>query len=243
MIDNPHVLSTFCKIFSPLPLRMSHPIGDGYRVMQNDSIPTVNGASSPAPAPTKAAEIAVILDRSGSMEAVATDAIGGFNAFLDSQRREPGEARMTLILFDDRYQVPIKSQPLAEVPLLTRQTFVPRGSTALLDAIGRTLKKMTESFAARPAAERPATIIVAILTDGEENASREFSLAHISDLIAEKRAQGWEFIFLAANQDAIASAARLSIPAADAEVFAADRAGTQAAFSRLSDRVMEKRGR
>jgi len=211
--------------------------------MKPNSNPTVNGSGSPAPATTKTAEIAVILDRSGSMEAIATDAIGGFNAFVDSQRRQPGDARMTLILFDDRYEVPIKSQPLAQVPLLTRQTFVPRGSTALLDAIGRTIKKMTDSFAARPVANRPDTIIVAILTDGEENASRTFSQAHIADLIAEKRAQGWEFIFLAANQDAIASATRLSIPAADAEAFAADRTGTQAAFARLSDRVMEKRGR
>jgi len=223
---------------------MSHPLGDVLRVMQHNPNPTINGAdagATTAPATTKTTEIAVILDRSGSMEAIANDAIGGFNAFVDSQRRQPGEARMSLILFDDRYEVPIKSQPLTQVPLLTRQTFVPRGSTALLDAIGRTIKKMTDSFAARPVAIRPDTIIVAILTDGEENASRTFSQAHIADLIAEKRAQGWEFVFLAANQDAIASAARLSIPAVDAEVFAPTPKGTRAGFTRLSDRVSEKR--
>jgi len=125
-----------------------------------------------SPATTATAEIAVIIDRSGSMQAIATDAIGGFNAFVAAQRLVPGAARMTLILFDDRYEVPIKSRPLGQVPMLTRQTFVPRGSTALLDAIGRTIKKMTESFAARPAAHRPDTIIAVILTDGEENASR-----------------------------------------------------------------------
>lgn len=214
--------------------------------MQNNSIPTVNGAdagSKTAPAPTKITEIAVILDRSGSMESIANDAIGGLNAFVDSQRRLPGEARMSLILFDDRYEVPIKSQPLAQVPLLTRQTLVPRGSTALLDAIGRTLKKMTESFAARPAAARPDTIIVAILTDGEENASRTFSQAHIADLIAEKRAQGWEFIFLAANQDAIASATRLSIPAADARSFACTPAGARSSFREMDELVRLKRGK
>jgi hypothetical protein len=142
--------------------------------MQHNPNPTINGAgaAATAPATTKTTEIAVILDRSGSMESIANDAIGGFNAFVDSQRRQPGEARMSLVLFDDRYEVPIKSQPLAKVPLLTRQTFVPRGSTALLDAIGRTIKRMTDAFAARPAANRPDTIIVAILTDGEENASR-----------------------------------------------------------------------
>jgi hypothetical protein len=150
---------------------------------------------------------------------------------------------MSLVLFDDRYEVPIKSQPLAQVPLLTRQSFVPRGSTALLDAIGRTIKKMTESFAARPEAQRPDTIIVAILTDGEENASRTFSLAHIADLIAEKRAQGWEFVFLAANQDAIASATRLSIPAADARTFACTPAGARSSFREMDELVRLKRGK
>jgi hypothetical protein len=241
--------------------------------MQSHPIPTVNGSSTPAPAPATPpkTEIAVILDRSGSMEAIATDAIGGFNAFVATQRSlpptpssasrsphpqaaaggsdnggegpQPDDARLTLVLFDDRYEVPIKSAPLGQVPLLTRQTFVPRGSTALLDAIGRTIKKMTESFAARPATTRPDTIIVAILTDGEENASSRFTQAHIADLIAEKRAQGWQFVFLAANQDAIASAVRLNIPRADADNFTADAAGAQAVFSTLSQRVTEKRGR
>ncbi len=102
---------------------------------------------------------------------------------------------------------------------------------------------MTASFAARPAANRPDTIIVAILTDGEENASRTFSQAHIADLIAEKRAQGWEFIFLAANQDAMAAASRLSIPAADADAFTVDPDGARVLFSNLNDRIREKRGK
>ena len=148
---------------------------------------------------------------------------------------------MSLILFDDRYEVVIKSQPLARVPLLTRRSFVPRGSTAPLNAIGRTIKKMTESFASRPAAAQPQAIIVAILTDGEENASRAFSQAHIADLIAEKRTQGWEFIFLAANQDAIASATRLFIPASDADGFTSSEEGTRRAFFSLSEKVREKR--
>ncbi len=229
---------------------MSHPRWHAVVIMKPESVPTAAAiAASPAShatAPTPAAvprtaEIAVILDRSGSMEAMATDAIGGFNAFVDAQRAQAGEARMTLVLFNDRYEVPMESQPLAQIPRLTRQTYAPRGGTALLDAIGRTLRTMTEKAAARPAADRPGSMIVAILTDGEENASREFTLPHISDLIAEKRAQGWEFIFLAANQDAIASATRLSIPMADAQAFVASEAGTREAFSDLSARLMEKR--
>ena len=175
------------------------------------------------------------------MASIASDAIGGFNAFVDAQRREPGEARLTLVLFDDEYDVPIKSMPLEGVPPLTDRTFVPRGSTALLDAIGRTLKELTQSFAGRPRGKKPASVIVAILTDGEENASRHYTYSHIADLIAEKRAQGWQFIFLAANQDAIASAARISIPAADAVSYQADGVGTTAAFREMTGRTSASR--
>ena len=186
-------------------------------------------------------EIVCILDRSGSMSAIQDDTIGGFNEFLIRQKKVDGKARLTLVLFDDQYEVVHSGMDIKTVAPLTENTFVPRGNTAMLDAIGRTLRTMTEKAAARPAADRPGSMIVAILTDGEENASREFTLPHISDLIAEKRAQGWEFIFLAANQDAIASATRLSIPMADAQAFVASEAGTREAFSDLSARLMEKR--
>jgi uncharacterized protein YegL len=193
--------------------------------------------------PTTLTEIAVILDRSGSMQSIATDAIGGFNAFLAAQRREPGaeHTRLTLVLFDDQYEVPCKSIPLAEVPDLSDKTFLPRGSTALRDAIGRTLSKMTRSFAARPAGQKPGNIIIAILTDGQENASREYTGKHIADLIEAKKELGWQFVFLAANQDAIATAAALRIDADDALNFVCNEAGTAAAFMEMSVKVSEKR--
>lgn len=197
----------------------------------------------PAPAVESAApaEIAVIPDRSGSMQSIASDAIGGFNAFVEAQRREPDAARLSLILFDDQYEVPLKSIPLAEVPPLTSRTFIPRGSTALLDAIGRTLAKMTQSFSARPAQAKPRKVILAILTDGQENASREYTQHHIADLIAAKRELGWEFVFPAANQDAIATAASLRIDTQDAINFAPTAAGTQSVFAQMSEKVAEKR--
>ena len=199
--------------------------------------------SLPPPSPTPLTEITVILDRSGSMQSIASDAIGGFNAFLEAQRREPGNdtTRLTLVLFDDQYEVPYKSIALTEVPALTDRTFLPRGSTALRDAIGRTVSKMTRSFAARPAEQKPVTIIIAILTDGHENASREYTAAHIADLIEAKKQLGWQFVFLAANQDAIATASALRIDAADALNFVSDQAGTADAFKCMSDRVAEKR--
>lgn len=110
------------------------------------------------------------------MQSIASDAIGGFNAFLAAQRREPGarrkpgsdSTRLTLVLFDDQYEVLFKSIPLTEVPDLSAATLLPRGSTALLDAIGRTLSKMTRSFAARPDATKPGEVIVAIPTDASK---------------------------------------------------------------------------
>lgn len=194
-------------------------------------------------------EITVILDRSGSMQSIASDAIGVFNAFLAAQRREPivgcepgsDTTRLTLVLFDDQYEVPCKSTLLTEVPDLTARTFLPRGSTALRDAIGRTLSKMTRSFAARPAEQKPATIIVTILTDGEENASHEYSAQHIAGLIEAKKELGWQFVFLAANQDALATAAGLRIDATDALNLISTQAGTATAFRDLSDKVTEKR--
>lgn len=192
--------------------------------------------------PAAFTEIAVILDRSGSMQSIASDAIGGFNAFLAAQRREPGTARLSLVLFDDHYEVPLNSVPLAEVPDLTAHTFVPRGSTALFDAVGRTLDETAARSAALPAAQRPEKTIIAILTDGEENASRHFSREQIRQKITHFRELlGWEFVFLAANQDAFTAAAGMGILREDAANFVATPAGAGVAFSALSDRVSEKR--
>lgn len=157
-------------------------------------------------------EIAYILDRSGSMEALKEAAVSGFNSFLKSQLDVPGDARLTLVLFDDEYQIACNSRMVEEVPELTADTYVPRGSTALLDAIGRTIKELAAGLRALPEDEQPAKVIVAIFTDGLENASREYTSRHVSDLIKRQRDEkGWEFIFLAANQDAIATAASLSM--------------------------------
>ena len=159
-------------------------------------------------------EIAYVLDQSGSMGPMQEPAIAAFNDFIRSQLDVPGEARLTLVLFDDQYEVPVTSQSIEQVKLLTAATYQPRGSTALLDAIGRTITELHARIQALPEAERPGKVIVAIFTDGHENASRTFTAAHISDLIRLYRNEkGWEFLFLAANQDAIASAARMSIDA------------------------------
>jgi hypothetical protein len=155
-------------------------------------------------------EIAYILDRSASMQPMLEAAVAAFNDFIHSQLDVPGDARLTLVQFDDAYEVPVAAKPLQDVPPLTAATYHPRGGTALLDAIGRTVQETDRRISDLPEDERPGKVILAIFTDGEENASRVYSARHISDLIRLYRDQkGWEFLFLAANQDAIASAAAL----------------------------------
>jgi hypothetical protein len=159
-------------------------------------------------------EIAYILDRSGSMQPMQEPAVAAFNDFIKSQLDVPGDARLTLIQFDDAYEVPVSAKPIQDVPQLTAATYTPRGSTALLDAIGRTIKETDRRISALPEGDKPGKVILAIFTDGEENASQEYTIKHIGDLIRLYRDQkGWEFLFLAANQDAIASGSAMHMDA------------------------------
>jgi hypothetical protein len=189
-------------------------------------------------------EIACVVDRSGSMQSIASDAIGGFNAFLEQQKAFPGEAHFTLVLFDHEYDIVHRSADIQSVTPLDATTYIPRGTTALLDAVGRTIDDLGARLAQMPEAERPGKVIFAILTDGMENASRDYTLDRVSKMIEHQRAKyGWEFIFLAANQDAIATAGRMSIQAQDAINFDATGQGVRAAYQNLSSQVLHRRGR
>jgi hypothetical protein len=191
---------------------------------------------------TQLTEIAFILDRSGSMGSQLEPAISGFNRFLRDQQETPGEARFTLVLFDDRYEVPCNAIPIAEVVDLDTTTFVPRGSTALLDAIGRTIEELGARLSATPEAERPAQVIVAILTDGHENASHEFSLRKVSDLIAQQRdVYKWQFFFLGADQDAIATAATMNIDANSSMRFSSSAQGFRSSSRSISRKMSAMR--
>jgi hypothetical protein len=183
-------------------------------------------------------DVTVILDRSGSMEAIASDVIGGFNQFLSAQQRQPGDCRLTLVQFDDQYEVVYLARPIAGAARLTAKSFEPRGSTALLDAIGRTIDTTGTRLAALPEANRPDRVLLAIITDGEENASVHYTRERIFKMISSQQAvYGWAFLFLAANQDAIAEAATVGIGAQQSMNFAATGAGMRAASSAMSDAV------
>jgi hypothetical protein len=177
-------------------------------------------------------EIGIVLDRSGSMEEMAKEAIGGINAFLESQSKLPGEARLTLVLFDHEYLVVEASRPIKEVAPLTAKTYVPRGTTALRDAIGRTIMDIGARLDRTPEDFRPGKVIVAILTDGLENASKEFSARRIQLMINHQREKyAWEFIFLAANQDAVVEGEKLGISADCAVTYAATPEGAARAYN------------
>lgn len=182
---------------------------------------------------TKPVEIIIVLDRSGSMQSIRADAIGGFNQFLSDQKKLPGKATLTLVQFDTEYEVVHDGKPLGDVPELTADTFVPRGSTALNDAIGRALATLET--------RNPERAIVVILTDGEENASREWTTEKIKARIqACEKDKGWQFVYLAANQDAFTVGASYGI--GTTQNYAATSAGTKSAFVTTSSVVRSYRG-
>ena len=193
-------------------------------------------------------EIAFILDRSGSMESMTNAAISGFNEFLKAQQAtvddhgQPIPATFTLILFDHEY-LPIHNRaPIQTAAPLTLETYQPRGNTALLDAIGRTIDYIGSELAATPEPERPSKVIIAILTDGEENSSRKFSMADINQRITHQtEAYQWEFLFLGANQDAIATAAHMGIQAHNSATFVADDDDIKAGSLAFACKVSAKR--
>lgn len=179
-------------------------------------------------------DITLVLDRSGSMQSVKAATIEAFNGFLISQRTGAGAAQMTLVQFDDQYEVVFEAQALDQAPELNAQTFQPRGSTALLDAMGRTIIASGKRFSNLPESERPGIVLFVTLTDGEENSSREFDLQKINSMISEQRDKySWQFIFLAANQDAIATAAKMGIGADQSMTISASPAGVQASMDAL----------
>ena len=191
-------------------------------------------------------EIVVILDRSGSMDQIRTDAIGGFNSFIEEQKKIEGEATVTLVQFDDQYETVFENIPLNEVNPLNMDTFVPRGMTALHDAIGRTIKAVGERQVQNcPVCNKygpTIKTIYAILTDGHENASRQYGQVEVNKMISHARDEhGCEFIFLAANQDAFATGSALGINSVDTYNFTADAAGTQVAYRNMSQSVGQYR--
>lgn len=172
-------------------------------------------------------ELVFVIDRSGSMGGLENDTIGGFNATLAAHRKQEGEAFVSTVLFDNVVEVLHDRLPIADVKPITEKEYWVRGCTALLDAVGQTVSHIDRVHGYLPEEARPEHTIVVITTDGMENASREYSYDAVRELISRKEAQGWNFLFLGANIDAVAEAGRIGIAPDFAATYLADSEGTE----------------
>ncbi|PKM57651.1 MAG: hypothetical protein CVU98_04995 [Firmicutes bacterium HGW-Firmicutes-3] len=183
-------------------------------------------------------ELVFVLDRSGSMGGLESDTIGGFNSVLTKQKAEAGEANITTVLFDDKYELLHDRFNLHKIKPITEKEYYVRGTTALLDAIGKTIHKMgnIQKYAAED--ERAEKVMFVIITDGMENASVEYSYDQIKKMIKrQKKKYGWEFIFLGANIDAMETAGRFGIDKDRAANYHADSEGTMLNYEVISETV------
>lgn len=187
---------------------------------------------------TNRTELVFILDRSGSMSGLEADTIGGYNSMLEKQKKEAGEATVTTVLFDDRYELLHDRIDLRGIQPITDREYYVRGCTALLDAIGKTIQKIASVQRHTAPEQRADKVLFVITTDGMENASREYTYDKIRSLVErQKREYGWEFLFLGANIDAIQTAKRFGIGADRAVNYHADSAGTRLNYEVVSETV------
>ena len=187
-------------------------------------------------------ELVFILDKSGSMAGLEKDTIGGFNSMLTKQKAEAGQCRVTTVLFDNRYMLLHDRIDIRAVSPITEKEYSVGGSTALLDAIGRSIKKIADVQRSTADEYRAEKVIFIIITDGEENSSREFSADAVRKLIStEKEQYGWEFLFLGANIDAVETAGRFGISADRAAEYVPDKRGTALNYAVMSEAVSEFR--
>lgn len=186
-------------------------------------------------------EIVFILDRSGSMGGLENDTIGGFNAFLREQKKLEEETVVTTVLFDDQYEILWNGIDIKKAKLTAKEYFV-RGSTALLDAVGKTILDVGYRLSQTVENEKPGHVIVVITTDGYENSSREFTYRKIKELIKRQQVRnGWEFIFMGANIDAALEADHLGIKPQNAVQFESTRDGLDMMFQTMNCMVNDTR--
>ena len=187
-------------------------------------------------------DVVFILDRSGSMGGLESDTIGGFNSMLEKQRKVEGKAFITTVLFDDQYELLHDRVNITKVNNITEKEYFVRGSTALLDAIGKTIAKEKAIQDTLGKNEKADKVLFVIITDGLENASKEYNSTTVKKLIeTQKEKYGWEFLFLGANIDAIETANTIGISAERAVNYKSDSIGTKKNYDTLNKAVEEVR--
>jgi uncharacterized protein YegL len=191
---------------------------------------------------TNITELVFILDKSASMSGLESDTIGGYNAMLSKQQKEPGEAIVTTVLFDDNYELLHDRINIKGIRPITEKEYYVGGCTALLDAIGKTIQKISNVQRHTSEEQRADKVVMVITTDGMENASHEYTAALIKKMVGrQKEKYGWEVIFLGANIDAISAAERVGISADRAANYHADGEGTRLNYEAVSQFVSEIR--
>ena len=187
-------------------------------------------------------ELVIILDRSGSMRGLESDTIGGYNGMLKKQRETKGEVLVSTVLFDNESEVLYDRVPLDQMPEMTEKEYYVRGCTALLDAVGGAIHHIGNVHKYAREEDRPEKTIFVITTDGMENASHQYSYAHVKQMVErQKEKYGWEFLFLGANIDAIATAGRFGISADRAANYNSNHEGTALEYEVLADAVRSMR--
>ena len=180
-------------------------------------------------------EVVFILDRSGSMSGLEADTIGGFNATLEKQKKEPGEVLWSTVLFDDKHDVVHDRVPIRQIEKLTENEYYVRGCTALLDAIGRAIHHIGNVHKYARPEDVPSKTLFVITTDGMENASREYTYAQVKSMISSRSEKdGWEFMFLGANMDAVSVAARMGIRPERSATFINDGIGIEKNYNAVT---------
>ena len=180
-------------------------------------------------------EVVFILDRSGSMSGLEADTIGGFNATLAKQKKEPGEVLWSTVLFDDKHEVVHNRVPIKKIEKLTEHEYYVRGCTALLDAVGRAISHIGNVHKYARPEDVPGKTLFVITTDGMENASREYTYAQVKQMIERQTEKyGWEFLFLGANMDAVSVAGRMGIRADRSATFINDGVGISTNYQAVS---------
>ena len=188
-------------------------------------------------------ELVFILDRSGSMQGLEGDTIGGFNAMLEKQKKQPGEAFVSTVLFDDETQVLHDRLRLNKVKPITEKDYYVRGCTALLDAVGGAIHHIGNIHKYARPEDVPAHTLFVITTDGMENASRRYAARQVKEMIRrQKEKYGWEFLFLGANIDAVETAGRLGICPDRAVNYHSDSTGTRLNYQVVGQAVAAVRG-
>jgi len=211
---------------------------------------------------SESTEIVVVIDMSGSMESVRDDTIGGFNAFVEDQKRIPGDARLTVVFFNANiYSKWLDGINLQECPRLTRNEYAPMSGTPLLDSVGRTIRGVADRTGIRDDnsveeqhrfvelpddgteenATRDQRVVFAIITDGHENTSREYTKSQIADMVRDQESKGWQFLFFGANIDSFAESGSIGIQAVNTRNYVSDQVGTMRMYASLSDDVASYR--